>query len=74
MTEPEIRYLGDIQRLILGPDDVLVLSVDQILEDQVLVELRKRLLSVVGEHVKCIVLSKGMRLGVLHAEQERATS
>jgi len=66
---PEIRYLGDLQRIELAPDDVLVLSVDQVLDDAVLVDLRKRLQCVVGEQRKCIVLTRGMKLGVLHAAE-----
>ena len=68
MTNPEIRYLGDLQRLSLAPDDVLVLSVDQVLEDDTCIRLRQLLQSVIGEQHKCIVLTRGMRLSVLHSE------
>jgi hypothetical protein len=65
MSDPEIRYLGDMQRLALAPDDVLVLMCDEHLSDQEAIDLRKRLQGVFGAGRTCIVLSHGMKLGAI---------
>lgn len=60
----EIRYLGDLQRLPLKSDDMLVLSVETCLSMDQRNHLRDYLEAVVPGH-KVIVLCDGMKLGVV---------
>lgn len=64
-AEPEIRFLGDLQRLVVHPGDVLVLNCDQVLSDEVATRLKSALLAAVGQDVRVIILGQGMRLGVV---------
>ncbi len=62
--QPEIKYLGDVQRLVLNPGDIVVLSVDEYIPNEAAQRLRSQLeASVPGHNV--VVLSKGMKIGAL---------
>ncbi len=63
--DPEIRYLGDVQRLALKPGDTLVLSIDQHLSDEIANRLSKELRQRLHGDFPVIVLSAGMKLGVI---------
>lgn len=72
MSDPEIRYLGDVQRLQLGPDDLLVLTTDQHLSSAALDRIRAAVESTIpGQRV--VVLTGGMKLGVLSKEPPSTT-
>jgi hypothetical protein len=59
-----IRYLGDVQKLTLGPNDAVVLSVDEEISDSIAERLREMMQAKLpGRTV--IVLGKGMKIGVL---------
>ncbi len=60
----EIRYLGDLQKITLGPTDVLVLSVDEYLSQTQTASLIEGLRRVAPLN-KAVVLQKGMKLGVV---------
>lgn len=65
--EPEIRYLGELQRLELKPGDVFVLSVPRELSNEEARIIRKQWDDNMPG-VKLIVLSEGMTLGVVSAD------
>jgi hypothetical protein len=62
----EIRYLGDLQRLELRPGDILVLSVDAHISQEMAARLQADFREVTD--AKVIVVGKGMKLGVISAE------
>ena len=61
---PEIRFLGDLQRLRVEPGDLFVLQTDQILSCEQVVRLRSYL-EPHAHGAGLLVLSGGMRLGVI---------
>jgi len=61
---PEIRYLGDVQRLALAPGDIIVISIDQAISAQSVENLRRQGEQAVPGH-KCLVLGDGLKVGVL---------
>lgn len=63
----EIRYLGDVQRLTFNEGETLVLTVDQAISDDMARRLREQLEGVFGKDRKYLVLSEGMKIGVLAA-------
>ena len=63
----ELQYIGDVDRLVLKPGDRIVLSLDGELSDEMVIQLRDRLATVLGGEHEVIVLSGGMKLGVLGA-------
>lgn len=66
-AEPEIRYLGDLQRLSLKPGDRLVLTV----KGQLSRAATERLSACLKERIpghEVIVLEEGMTLGAVGAE------
>lgn len=67
--EDGIRFLGDVQRLTLGPEDVLVLSVEHELTLSQADRLRAYLSDCLPGR-KCIVLSGDCKLGVLSTSAE----
>ena len=67
MTDPEVRYLGDVQRLALKPGDTIVLQSDQEISDETAVRLRNYVEQFLPGH-KVLVLGDGLKIGVLVAE------
>lgn len=66
MSDPEIKYLGDVQRVQLNPEDTLVISVDFAPS----YETRNRIMDVVKSatnHDKVVILECGTKIGVLGA-------
>ena len=63
--EEGIRFVGDMQRLKVEPGDVFVLNVDENISDELANRLKRDLQRVLGEDTKCLVLSKGLTLGVM---------
>lgn len=64
IADEQIRYLGDVQRLELGPTDMLVLSVDDVLKDEQREHLLGQCKQIFGNR-KVIILERGMKLGVV---------
>lgn len=69
MQADGINFIGDMQPVALGPDDVLVLSVDQHLSDHAIEHLTLRMQSEFPGR-KVLVLGKGMFLGVLSPDAQ----
>lgn len=65
---PQVRYLGDLQRLDLRPGDVVVMTSEEHISDEIASRLRIDWERYVPG-VKCIVLGGGLRLGVLGAQR-----
>lgn len=71
-----VTWIGDVQRLVMTPDDILVVSVDVMLNVDNTEKVKSaigKILKDYGHHEpKVIVIGKGMKLGVLAAEQRSA--
>lgn len=67
MDNHEIRYLGDVQKLELKPNDVLVITLDERHISEAMAEnLRKDLLRIFPDHKnKILVLQARTKIGVL---------
>lgn len=63
--EPRVRYLGDIQKLSLAPNDILVLSLDRPVPIELAMRLREMVRKVAGDDRKVMILEPGMKVGVL---------
>lgn len=70
--EPEVRFLGDVQRLTLQPGDVLVLKCANVLTVETTARLREHVQKIVGQECKVMVLSGGLEIGVLSPQAETA--
>ena len=68
-AEPQITYLGEVQRLHLGPDDALVVSVPHPLTMEQSERVREFVRKHLGERRKVLVLADGIKLGVLSADE-----
>lgn len=69
-NEPQVRYLGDVQRLALKAGDLLVLSVDTHLTDADAYRIRREMERIVGSAHRVIVLGRGMKIGAVAFPEE----
>lgn len=65
MAEPEIRYLGDLQRLQIGAGDKFVLTVPGRVSDEMRQRFSEMWERFAGESVPILVLEEGFRLGAI---------
>lgn len=73
MSDQEIRYLGEVQRLEMKPGDVLVLKVDNFLTVDAKSHIRDVLKAAIGETgAKALILERGMEIGVLGSPDKAA--
>jgi len=71
MSELEIKAV-EIAKLQLAPGDIVLLKVNEILAADQVDHLRKMMLPLLPNDVRCLVLSRGMDVSVLtKAEVER---
>lgn len=70
-ADTPIRYLGDIQKLSLQPNEVLVLSCDQYLDDETWTRVRKELMEETGA-ARCVILHSGVKLGAVSLNEQNA--
>lgn len=63
-TVETVRYLGDMQKLTFGPDDVLIMQSDEHIDSKVATQVRQLLEDKFPGH-RVLVLSKGWRVGVI---------
>jgi hypothetical protein len=61
----EIKYLGEVQRLNLQKEDVLVLSLAEIISDEVSERIKAKIEALVPGR-KVLILSQGSKIGVIH--------
>lgn len=66
-ADPQIRYLGDVQRLVLNPGDIVVLNVDHEISDEMAARLREACESYIPGH-KFLILGPGIKVGVMGRE------
>jgi hypothetical protein len=64
----QIRFVGDLQRVSLQPDDAVVLFCDRHIPDETAARLKSYLHAAFGAERKCLVLGEGLRLAILGAE------
>lgn len=64
-----VTYLGDVQRLRLKHNDVLVVTCDSHISCEMGERIKQQLVQVVGSKRKILVLGSGMKLGVLEPEE-----
>lgn len=66
MANSYFRFVGDVQRLELKPDDVLVVSVDAAISSEQAERINDELVQILGSNRnRVIVLGKGMAVSVL---------
>jgi pyruvate kinase len=68
VEQPQIRYLGDMQRLQPQPGDMFVLTCEQHLDQATAERIKAELSGVLGG-AKVLVLDGGMKLGVVQPTQ-----
>lgn len=66
--QPEIRYLGDVQRLALKPGDVVVLKTPRLINREQARCLQERAELELPGH-KILVLFDGIEIGILGSEE-----
>lgn len=71
-TQPEIRFLGDMERLTIGPDDKFVLTVDRPISREVHAMIQASWAAFAGDGVKLLVLDHQMKLGAINVRVDPA--
>jgi hypothetical protein len=64
-----IRFIGDMQRLKLEPEDIVVLSLEHDVTKEMAERLREMVKAVVGADREVLILSGGIKIGVLAKEE-----
>lgn len=64
-NQHEVRYLGDVQRLVLAPGDVLVVKAPRVLSTEQQLRIREYISHQLGDDTRVIVLEQGCDIGVL---------
>jgi len=59
------KFLADMARVRLEPDDLLVLSVDEALSSENAAAIKENLRGIFGEGQRVLVLEGGVKLGVI---------
>jgi len=62
--EPEIRYLGDLKKLTLGPNDIVVLSTEEDWSME-LVDRTRETMNRFFPNNKLVILTGGVKVGIL---------
>lgn len=65
---PEIRYLGDVQRLRVEPGDVIVVSTEQRLSVDEARRIGQAIQRVLPEGQRVLILDAGTKIGVIGAD------
>jgi hypothetical protein len=69
MTDQEIRYLGDVRKLDLGPNDVIVIEYSGPISQDSVRRLTEYVSEAIGTDHKVLVLGEGLKLGVLSPQE-----
>ena len=69
--EQQIRYLGDVQRLVLQEGDIVVLKIPGPISEDWANRLREEMESQLPGH-KVLVLGDGLEIGVLTKQDPKA--
>ena len=65
MNDAEIRFVGEMTRIVPQPGDVFVLTSQHPIDMQTTEYLREGLLKALGSDVKVLVLGDGLKLEVM---------
>ena len=63
--EYEIRYLGDMQKAHLGPNDIGVITCSEKLSIQSMERIKERWERLMGHDHKLLILDGGLQFGVI---------
>lgn len=66
--QANIRFLGDVERLVLKPDDIVVLKTNVRLSAEQAGHIQAHCKTVLGEDRKILVISAGIEIGILAPE------
>jgi hypothetical protein len=66
--KPEIRFIGDLQRLTIGPDDRFVLTCEQRLSPGAMDRIQEAWIKFAGPDAKLLVLESGCKLGAINVK------
>lgn len=69
--EPKIRFIGDLQRLTIGPDDRFVLSCEQHLSLEAAMRIKAEWEKFAREGVKLLILEGGAKLDAINVKVQR---
>ena len=69
IAEENIRYLGDVQRLTLGPNDIVVLTVGSRISTETALRLKTWMQDAIGTGNKVVVIDSDIKVGVLAAPE-----
>lgn len=69
---PQTRFLGDLVKVTLSPGDVCVLMCPDTISPEYAARMSETWRATIGDDVRCIVLDRGMKLGVLSPPQAAA--
>lgn len=68
----ELTIRGDVERMTLGPDDFIVVTIDEPVPESTSENIQKELASCVGvDASRVIVTSGGIKLSVMKSSSER---
>lgn len=65
--EPTINYLGDMQKLTLGPNDLIVITTEQMLSQETIRYLQEEVKKSIPNN-NCLVFAGGLKVGVIAHE------
>ncbi len=65
----EIRFVGDMHRLEVKPGDKFVLQCEQDISQEMAERIRHYVRDFLGEDVRVLVLSSGLKLGVVSGDR-----
>jgi hypothetical protein len=71
-TDIEVRFVGEMQRLEIGPGDRFVLTTEQAISQEIAERLQAAWTAFAGEGVKLLILDRDMKLGAINVNVERA--
>lgn len=71
----ELTIKGDVERMTMGTDDFIVVTIDETVPESTSESIQKELASCVGvETSRVIVTSGGIKLSVMKGNSERSVS
>ncbi|TXH48125.1 MAG: hypothetical protein E6Q97_25315 [Desulfurellales bacterium] len=69
LPDQEIRYIGELQRLVLQPGDIIVLTIDADLTDKALGVIEEHMSTIFPGH-KVLCLTQGVKIGIINPSNE----
>lgn len=72
MTDIEVRFVGEMERLEIGPGDRFVLTTDQPISQKDAARIQTAWATFAGEDVKLLILDQHMKLGAINVDVKLA--